>query len=263
MGDRFFDQLDGLRHPRIETDELATLQLPRVMAQDGCVALLSPAEFALCDSTPPNELRLHALFQHYVFRLADPTLRTALRDTQSVTASTVCGQRGPRHLMIGTIQTMASDVSTLAPKSAAAVAESVTQILLAGLSALPSARQQPVSQLTAITVSRSRPAPARGCATQRSPWPAVQRSCACCPAPCTARGRVRRVQLPSGFGRSAWTPRAAICVTRISLRAASVKLRSHGASTTPRLPATHFSHASQPRISAAHFARALLAERGS
>ena len=94
VGDRFFDQLDGLRHPRIETDELATLQLPRVMAQDGCVALLSPVDFALCDSTRPNELRLHALFQHYVFRLADPTLRTAMRDTQSVTASTVCGQHG-------------------------------------------------------------------------------------------------------------------------------------------------------------------------
>ena len=96
VGDRFFDQLDGLRHPRIETDELATLQPPRVMAQDGCVALLSPAEFALCDSTRPNELRLHALFQYYVFRLADPTLRTAMRDTQSVTASTVCGQHGQR-----------------------------------------------------------------------------------------------------------------------------------------------------------------------
>ena len=65
------------------------------------------------------------------------------------TASTVSGQRGAGHLMIGMIQTLAADISTLAPESAAAVAESVTQILIAGLSALPAAKQQPVSQLTA------------------------------------------------------------------------------------------------------------------
>ena len=51
--------------------------------------------------------------------------------------------------MIGMIQTLASDMGTLAPESAAAVAESVTQILIAGLSALPAAKQPPVSQLTA------------------------------------------------------------------------------------------------------------------
>ena len=51
--------------------------------------------------------------------------------------------------MIGMIGTLAADIDTLAPESAVAVADSVTQILIAGLSALPAARRPPVSQLTA------------------------------------------------------------------------------------------------------------------
>ena len=51
--------------------------------------------------------------------------------------------------MIGMIRTLAADIDALAPESAAAVADSVSQILIAGLAALPAARQQPVSQLTA------------------------------------------------------------------------------------------------------------------
>lgn len=166
----------------IESDELATLQLSRVtatsqnvrrtaseiarasedyflvsiqtqgedvVAQDGRVALLSPGDFALYDSTRPCELRFDASFQQYVLRSPGPTLRTALRDTQALTASTVSGQRRAGHLMIGMIQTLAADICTLAPESAAAVAESVTQILIAGLSALPAASQQPASQPTA------------------------------------------------------------------------------------------------------------------
>jgi AraC-like DNA-binding protein len=120
-----------------------------VIMQDQRTARLAPGDFALYDSTRPYELRFESPFQQYVLRLPGPTLRTALRDTQRLTASTVSGQRGAGHLMIGMIRTLAADIDTLAPESAAAVAESVTQILIAGLSALPAARQQPVSQLTA------------------------------------------------------------------------------------------------------------------
>jgi AraC-like DNA-binding protein len=120
-----------------------------VISQDGRAARLQPGDFALYDSTRPYELRFDAPFQQYVLRLPGPSLRTALRDTQALTASTVCGGRGAGHLMIGMIQTLAADINTLAPASAHAVAESVTQILIAGLSALPAARQPPVSHLTA------------------------------------------------------------------------------------------------------------------
>jgi AraC-like DNA-binding protein len=119
-----------------------------VIMQDQRSARLAPGDFALYDSTRPYELRFESPFQQYVLRLPGPTLRTALRGTQLLT-STVSGQRGAGHLMIGMIRTLAADIDTLAPESAAAVAESVTQILIAGLSALPAARQQPVSQLTA------------------------------------------------------------------------------------------------------------------
>jgi len=166
----------------IEADVLATLQLSKVSAtpqvvrrtaariakasedfflvsiqiqgeglvvQDQRTACLRPGDFALYDSTRPYELRFAGSFQQYVLRLPGPTLRTALRDTQALTASTVSGQRGAGHLMIGMIQTLAANIDTLASASAAAVAESVMQILIAGLSGLPAARTPPVSQLTA------------------------------------------------------------------------------------------------------------------
>lgn len=120
-----------------------------VILQDGRAARLAPGDFALYDSTRPYELRFDTAFQQYVLRLPGATLRTALRDTTSLTASAVCGQRGAGHLMIGMIQTLAAEVGTLAPASAVAVAESVTQILIAGLSGLPAARRPPLSNLAA------------------------------------------------------------------------------------------------------------------
>jgi AraC-like DNA-binding protein len=120
-----------------------------LISQDGRVARLAPGDFALYDSTRPYELRFDGPFQQYVLQLPGPTLRTALQNTAALTASTVSGQRGAGHLMIGMIGTLAADIDTLAPASANAVAESVTQILIAGLSALPAARHAPVSHLTA------------------------------------------------------------------------------------------------------------------
>lgn len=119
-----------------------------LVLQDGRAARLAPGDFALYDSTRPYELRFEQPFQQYVLRLPGATLRSALRDTHRLTASAVCGRQGAGHLMINMIETLASDIGTLAPASAAAVAESVTQILVAGLSTLPAAQQPSVSQLT-------------------------------------------------------------------------------------------------------------------
>jgi AraC-like DNA-binding protein len=118
--------------------------------QDGRVALLEPGDFALYDSTRPYDLRFDAPFQQFVLMLPGPTLRSALRGTEALTATTVSGQRGAGHLMIGMIRTLASDIDTLAPESAAAVADSVSQILVAGLAALPAAKRPAVSHLTAF-----------------------------------------------------------------------------------------------------------------
>jgi hypothetical protein len=121
-----------------------------VVQQDGRAARLAPGDFALYDSTRPYTLRFAGDFQQIVLRLPGPSLRSSLRNTPQLTASTVSGARGAGHLMIGMIRTLARDIHTLAPESAHAVAESVTQILVAGLSALPAARQAPVSQRTAF-----------------------------------------------------------------------------------------------------------------
>lgn len=167
----------------IAVDQLATLQLSRVTAtaqhvrrtpariartsedyflvsiqargtgavvQDGRHAKLAPGDFALYDSTRPYELLFDGPFQQYVLKLPGPTLRTALRDTHRLTATSVCGARGAGHLMIGMIRTLAADIETLAPESAVAVADSVTQILIAGLSALPAAQQPALSNLIAL-----------------------------------------------------------------------------------------------------------------
>lgn len=173
------DTIEG----EIAVDQLATLQLSRVTAsaqqvrrtpariacasedyflvsiqaqghgavvQDGRHAALAPGDFALYDSTRPYELRFDGPFQQYVLKLPGATLRTALRDTHRLTATQVSGARGAGHLMLNMIRTLAADIDTLAPESAVAVADSVTQILIAGLSALPAARQRQPSHLTAL-----------------------------------------------------------------------------------------------------------------
>ncbi|MFO1272128.1 MAG: helix-turn-helix domain-containing protein [Rubrivivax sp.] len=121
-----------------------------VISQDGRDAVLEPGDFALYDSTRPYTLTFGGPFQQLVLMLPGPTLRTELRETQRLTATAVSGERGAGHLMIGMIRSLAAGIDTLAPESAAAVADSVTQILVAGLSALPAARSQAPSQRTAF-----------------------------------------------------------------------------------------------------------------
>jgi AraC-like DNA-binding protein len=125
-----------------------------VLSQDGREALLQRGDFALYDSTRPYTLKFDGDFQQYVLKLPGRSLRTAVRETELLTATAVSGQKGAGHLMINMISTLAQDIDTLAPESAAAVADSVTNILIAGLSALPAARRQPISQLHAYQVER-------------------------------------------------------------------------------------------------------------
>jgi AraC-like DNA-binding protein len=120
------------------------------VVQDGRRALLRPGDFALYDSTRPYELLFEGDFQQYVLMLPGPALRSQLRDTQMLTARPVSGRRGAGHLMIGMIQSLAKDIDTLEPASAAAVAQSVEHILVAGLCSLRDPQLQSVSQLTAF-----------------------------------------------------------------------------------------------------------------
>ncbi|MGE0802311.1 MAG: helix-turn-helix domain-containing protein [Lautropia sp.] len=129
-----------------------------VVSQDGRDALLAPGDFALYDSTRPYTLTFDANFQQHVLMLPGPVLRTMVRETERLTATRVGGERGAGHLMISMISTLAADLGTLAPESADAVANSVVQILVAGLSALPAARRPALSQLTTYHRERIRAA---------------------------------------------------------------------------------------------------------
>ena len=120
------------------------------VVQDGRVATLSPGDFALYDSTRPYELIFDEPFQQYVLQLPGAVLRSRLRDTETLTARKVCGDRGAGHLMIGMINTLAADIDMLEAASVAAIAESVENILVAGLCSLPGAADPVVSQLTAF-----------------------------------------------------------------------------------------------------------------
>ncbi len=174
---------DRIFHGTIEANQLATLGLSRVtsspqwvrrtpakiaratedyflvsiqtaghgrIVQDGRVAALSPGDFALYDSTRPYELIFDEPFQQHVLQLPGAVLRTRLRNTETLTARKVCGDRGAGHLMIGMINTLAADIDTLEAGSVAAIAESVETILVAGLRSLPGGSDPVVSHQTAF-----------------------------------------------------------------------------------------------------------------
>lgn len=120
------------------------------VVQDGRVAHLQPGDFALYDSTRPYDLVFEGAFQQYVLTLPRAVLSDRLRDSGALTARTVCGTRGAGHLVISMIASLARDIDTLEPGSVAAVAESVENILVAGLSSLTPAAAPEVSSLTAF-----------------------------------------------------------------------------------------------------------------
>jgi AraC-like DNA-binding protein len=113
------------------------------ITQDDRSALLRPGDFALYDSTRPYELAFAGDFQQYVLLLPGPTLRARLRDADDLTARGVRGSRGAGHLMIEMIRTLAADIDVLEPVAAAAVAQSVEHIVVAGLSSLAGGAPEP------------------------------------------------------------------------------------------------------------------------
>lgn len=125
-----------------------------VVVQEGREAHLAPGDFALYDSTRPYVLAFDGDFQQYVLMLPGRLLRTGFPSAEQLTANTVRGQHGAGHLMLSMIHTLAVDVGTLAPESACPIAESVIQILIAGLSTLPAAKQTPLSQLCLYHLER-------------------------------------------------------------------------------------------------------------
>jgi AraC-like DNA-binding protein len=119
------------------------------VVQDGRAAVLEAGDFALYDSTRPYELRFDGPFQQYVLMLPGPTLRSQLHAAPDLTARGVRGSRGAGHLMIEMIRTLATDIVVLEPAAAAAVAQSVEHIVVAGLSSLAPDGPLPEPELAA------------------------------------------------------------------------------------------------------------------
>jgi AraC-like DNA-binding protein len=125
-----------------------------IVSQDGRDAVLQPGDFALYDSTRPYQLAFGADFQQVVLMLPGEQLRSLVRHTESLTASLISGTRGAGHLMIGMLETLCQDIDSLQPASAAAVANGVVDILVAGLHTLPAASSRGVSDLTGYHLAR-------------------------------------------------------------------------------------------------------------
>lgn len=174
-------------HGQIEVDQLATLGISRVTAasqrvrrtpakiartsedlllisiqatgagiisQDGRTALLEPGDFTLYDSTRPYELAFGSDFQQYVLTLPGSVLRSRMCDTEQLTARKMCGTLGAGHLMIGMIKSLAANIHELEANAVAAVVESVENIIVAGLSALPGAARPQRFDLVALQRDR-------------------------------------------------------------------------------------------------------------
>jgi AraC-like DNA-binding protein len=125
-----------------------------VVRQDGRDAVLQAGDFALYDSTRPYQLLFDDAFEQIVLKLPGERLRSELRDTEVLTATTVSGREGAGHLLLGMIRTLREDIDTLQPASALAVANGVQNILVAGLQTLPAARAPALSHLTAYHLAR-------------------------------------------------------------------------------------------------------------
>jgi AraC-like DNA-binding protein len=91
-----------------------------VVRQDGRDAVLAAGDFALYDSTRPYQLLFDESFEQIVLKLPGERLRSELRDTEALTATTVSGRAGAGHLLLGMIHTLREDIDTLQPTSALA-----------------------------------------------------------------------------------------------------------------------------------------------
>jgi AraC-like DNA-binding protein len=127
-----------------------------VISQDGRDAVMSPGDFAIYDSTRPYVLHFGDDFEEIVLKLRGDQIRSMVRNTEGLTATTVSGRTGAGHLLINMIRTLRDEVDSLLPASAAAVASGVVNVLVAGLQSLPACKKAELSSMSAYHVARIR-----------------------------------------------------------------------------------------------------------
>jgi AraC-like DNA-binding protein len=125
-----------------------------VISQDGRDAVMSPGDFAIYDSTRPYVLHFGGDFEEIVLKLRGDQLRSLVRNTEGLTATTVSGRTGAGHLLINMIRTLREEADSLMPASAAAVSNGVVNVLVAGLMSLPACKSADLSSMSAYHLAR-------------------------------------------------------------------------------------------------------------
>lgn len=126
-----------------------------LVSQDGRLAVVSPGDFVLYDSSRPYELnfedRHHDVF---VMRLARAQFKVHVSNLEELTATTVSSQDAAGHLLLSMVETLRRDIAKLQPSSALGVSEAITSIIAAGLRGLPGANVRKLSNLHAYHLAR-------------------------------------------------------------------------------------------------------------
>lgn len=125
-----------------------------VISQDGRHAVMAPGDFAIYDSTRPYTLHFDDEFEEIVLKMPGDELRSLLRRTDELTATTVSGRSAAGHLLINMVSTLRDEAESLNPASAAAVASGVISVLVAGLQSLPACGKAEPSTMNAYHLAR-------------------------------------------------------------------------------------------------------------
>jgi hypothetical protein len=242
-----------MRTPRIvsnSNDDCFIVSLQKqgaaVISQDGREAKMTPGDFAIYDSTRPYTLQFADDFEEIVLKMPGEQVRSLLRHTDRLTATTVSGRSAAGHLLINMVSTLRDEAESLAPASAAAVAHGVISVLVAGLQSLPACGKTEPSTMNSYHVARIKQAIER---RLRDPsasirWP---RNSACRWGTCIACSRASRSPRRSTCGTAALKRAAASWWTRGAPVLRWPRSRSRGASTTRRTSAAHSANASNAR----------------
>ncbi len=124
--------------------------------QDGREALMAPGEFAVYDSRRPYTLRFSEHFEEIVLKVPGDTMRSAVRDVESLTATKVSGSSGPGRILHGMLQSLRADLDTLPPHSSAAVGDSLVSLIACGLGTLQGPQRVEASALKTYHLERIR-----------------------------------------------------------------------------------------------------------
>jgi AraC-like DNA-binding protein len=124
------------------------------VCQDGRTAVLTAGDLAVYDSTRPYQLLFDGPFRQCVLMLPGQQLRSHLRHTERLTATSIRGQAGAGHLLRQMVDSVRREMSLLPAGAAHEVADGLLHVLVAALRTLPEATAPVPAELTAYHRAR-------------------------------------------------------------------------------------------------------------